>query len=226
MLALVAACGGGGGNGEESASSNSPAFTVATATPAPPATPTPTLEEVLRSFVYPIREGCLPQGSQLMPNAPREYRLGTHEGVDFYNVDNCTPITLGTEVVAVKEGRIIRIDHDYRDPTSQEMQSLLADPDTEESLDAFRGRQVWIDHGGGVVTRYCHLATVAEGLQVDQVVAQGTVVGTVGESGTPESIDNPGTQYHLHWEVRIGDTYLGANQPADQVRAQYEALFQ
>ena len=224
MFALTAACGGGGGDEAGSSGGNS-AIAVATVTPAPPATPTATLEQTLTGFIYPIDGGCLPQGDQLMPNAPREYRLGVHEGVDMYGVDNCTDITVGTPARAAKAGTIIRIDHDYVDPTAAEMDGLLSDPDNEKALNAFRGRQVWIDHGSGVVTRYCHLSGVVETLQVGDHVDQGTTVGFVGESGTPESITNPGTEYHLHWEVRIGDGFLGKGEPPEQVRSEYLALF-
>ena len=54
-----------------------------------PASPT-AVPNPLTGFSYPIAGGCLPKGDQLMPNAPRTYRQGTHEGVDFYQVDNCT----------------------------------------------------------------------------------------------------------------------------------------
>ena len=204
------------------------------ATPAPAATdvPTPTQANptdggnaALSGFIYPIAGACLPVGDQLMPNAPREYRQGTHEGVDFYGVDNCTNIGLGTPVMAAKAGRVIRIDHGYVDPTAAEMDALLANPANAEALDAFRGRQVWIDHGDGIATRYCHLSAVVAALQVGDAVAQGTIVGYVGECGTPESVTNPGTEYHLHWEVRVGGSFLGAGEAPGQVRSEYLALF-
>jgi murein DD-endopeptidase MepM/ murein hydrolase activator NlpD len=224
MVALTVACGGGDG-GDSRSSGGNRLVTVATVTPAPPTTPTPTLDQVLRGFIYPIDGGCLPQGDQLMPNAPREYRLGVHEGVDNYAVDSCVDITVGTPARAAKAGTVIRIDHDYVYPTGAQMDALLSDPDNEKALDAFRGRQVWIDHGGGVVTRYCHLSAVVDTLQVGDHVDQGATVGFVGESGTPEHITNPGTEYHLHWEVRIGDSFLGKGEPPEQVRSEYLSLF-
>jgi murein DD-endopeptidase MepM/ murein hydrolase activator NlpD len=193
----------------------------ATATQAPPANGS----AALTGFIYPIAGACLPQGEQLMPNAPRAYRDGIHEGVDFYGVDNCTAIGLGTPVVAVKAGRVIRIDHDYVDLTPQTLAAIRANPTSASSLDAFRGRQIWLDHGDGVVTRYCHLSGVVPGLQVNDIVAQGTTIAYVGESGTPGSVESQGSEFHLHWEVRVGDSYLGAGQDAAQVRALYTALF-
>jgi hypothetical protein len=47
----------------------------------------------------------------------------------------------------------------------------------------------------------------------------------MGQSGEPESVTAPGTQVHLHFEVRVADTYLGAGLPADVVRTLYEEAF-
>ncbi|MFM9735858.1 M23 family metallopeptidase, partial [Streptomyces niveiscabiei] len=55
------------------------------------------------------------------------------------------------------------------------------------------GRYVVIDHGNGESTLYAHLSTVALG--VGQVVDQGALVGTVGETGNA-------TGPHLHFEER------------------------
>ncbi len=71
----------------------------------------------------------------------------------------------------------------------------------EAILDELRGRQVWIDHGYGVVTRYAHLQSV-ELLSVGSIVERGAVIGHVGNSGTKAGP-------HLHIEIRVGATYLG-----------------
>jgi murein DD-endopeptidase MepM/ murein hydrolase activator NlpD len=160
-----------------------------------------------------------------MPNAPRTYRNGIHEGIDFYQVDNCTAIGRGTPVLAAKAGRVIRADLDYRDITEAEVAAYLANPNTEEALDKFRGRQVWIQHEGGIVTRYAHLSGIAPGITVGATVAQGQVVAYVGNSGTPESVSNPSGEMHLHFEVRVGDSYLGKGQSPAEVRRLYTRLF-
>jgi murein DD-endopeptidase MepM/ murein hydrolase activator NlpD len=205
---------------------------VASATTGPKtpraATPGPTPVE-LSGFAYPIAGGCLPQSDDLMPGAPRQYRNGIHEGVDFYDSDNCTSIGLGTEVLAAKPGTIIRADSDYHDLTAAEIRDLEArarlngsDPQIEN---AFRGRQVWVDHGDGIVTRYAHLSGIADGIEVGKHVNQGELIAAVGESGTPESVSAPGTEYHLHFEIRVVGTYLGAGLTADAVRLLYEEAF-
>ena len=185
---------------------------------------------MFRGFAYPIAGGCLPGSDNLMPNAPREYRSGTHEGVDFYNIDNCTSITMGTPVLAAKDGIVVRADHGYHDLTPEELATANAritegGAEDFEVIDLFRGRQVWIDHGKGIVTRYAHLDAIPPEIREGMSIAQGTVVAFVGDSGTPESISSPGQEAHLHWELRAGEGYLGAGLPPADVRAIYEALF-
>ncbi len=192
------------------------------------ASPTPSAE--VAGFAYPIEGGCLPEDDNLMPGAPREYREGVHEGVDFYDSDNCASVGLDAEVLAAKAGTVIRADFAYEDLTGETLQALLdrvqeeggASSDVE---DAFRGRQVWIDHGDGIVTRYAHLSGIADGIAIGSHVAQGDVIAYVGESGTPESVTDPGTQVHLHFEIRVGESYLGEGLPPDQLRALYERAF-
>jgi murein DD-endopeptidase MepM/ murein hydrolase activator NlpD len=161
-----------------------------------------------------------------MPNAPRVYRNGIHEGVDFYGVDNCTTVVKGTPVLAAKAGRVVRADLDYVDLTRADVEKYSANPNTEEALDHYRGRQVWVDHGNGVITRYCHLSAVAPGIVVGTNVTQGQLIANVGNSGTPESVINPTSEIHLHFELRLPDgTYLGKNLPPAEVRALYTTLF-
>lgn len=199
-----------------------------------PASPTPvlpgTLPEAATGLHWPIEGACLPEDDTLMPGAARDYRGGVHEGVDFYDSDNCVPIGINTEVVAVKEGVVIRADWAYQDLTAEklaELEALIAqgrarDP---EVVDAFRGRQVWIDHGSGVVSRYAHLNAIARGIEEGERVEAGELIGYVGESGTPGSVRAPGSEVHLHFELRIGDSYLGEGLGPATVRELYEEAF-
>ena len=141
----------------------------------------------------------LPDDPGLLPGSARDYRAGFHEGIDF-------PLAFGMPVAAAKAGRIIRIDRDYVEWSVDEQ--LQAEDDAYHlgytpaaTLDKERGRQVWIDHGNGVVTRYAHLLNV-ELFSVGSIVEQGTIIGHAGNSGTKAGP-------HLHIEVRIGDDYLG-----------------
>ncbi len=215
---------------------------VSTAIASPVSTPPPTAvatpdpaspvldPRIPRPFVWPVRGACLPQADALMPNAPRTYRNGVHEGLDFYPGSSCAEVVQGTPVLAMYGGTVVRADLDYRDITAQQVRELAAltasqgfsDPVT---LDVYRGRQVWVDHGNGVVTRYCHLSAITTGIRVGATVRAGQQLGGVGESGTPEFITAPGTEMHLHAEVRIGDSFLGAGLAPAVVRGQYEQLF-
>jgi murein DD-endopeptidase MepM/ murein hydrolase activator NlpD len=184
----------------------------------------------LTDFAWPVAGGCLPRGDQLMPNAPRPYRNGVHEGVDFYPSDNCTLIARGTPVLAAKPGAVIRADLDYKDITAAEVAKYEANPNTEEALDSFRGRQVWVDHGvdangNRIITRYCHLSAIAPGISKGVQVSKGQQIASVGESGTPESVVGSGSELHLHFEIRVGDGYLGKALPRSEVRALYVAAF-
>ncbi|MPZ48226.1 MAG: peptidoglycan DD-metalloendopeptidase family protein [Dehalococcoidia bacterium] len=226
----IAACGGDGNNAGDGV-----IIEPVTATPTPDAAAN---GSALHGFVFPIGGGCLPKGDQLMPNAARPYRNGIHEGVDLYGVDNCVAIAGGTPVLAARAGRVIRADLSYKDPTQAEINAYLANPNNESSLDQFRGRQVWVDHGGGIVTRYAHLQSVAPGLGVGTQVTSGQLIAYVGESGTPESVSNPGTEFHLHFEIRVGTgcvaptalmtvncSFLGKDLPAAEVRRLFVAAF-
>ena len=57
------------------------------------------------------------------------------------------------------------------------------------------GRQVRIAHGGGIVTTYSHMSSMAA--SPGMPVRQGQVIGYVGSSGLS-------TGPHLHFEVRVG----------------------
>src|SRR5205809_979716 len=109
-------------------------------------------------------------------------------------------------VAAAKAGKIIRIDSDYTEWSVEEQINgedagfrLGYTPET--ILDKLRGRQIWIDHGYGIVTRYAHLSSV-ELFSVGSIVEQGTIIGHVGNSGTKAGP-------HLHIEIRVGEGYLG-----------------
>ena len=170
--------------------------------------------EHLRGFTPPIAEIKLPERENSLPGAPRHYRHGVHQGIDLYAWPNGTQVTTDTEVLAARDGIVIRADWDYETPTQVQMAGWLAEcrergytPD--EILDHLRGRQVWLDHGNGIVTRYVHLSAIAKGVKVGQKVQQGQVIGYVGNSGTPESLYNADAELHLHFEIWLGEHYLG-----------------
>ena len=60
------------------------------------------------------------------------------------------------------------------------------------------GNMVLIDHGGGVYTRYAHLAYFADGIEPGAKVGFGQPIGMMGQSGNATAI-------HLHYEILTGN---------------------
>lgn len=199
-------------------------------TPSPSPTPMPTARDLaLRyRFTAPVVGAHVPEWLELVPGASREYRSGTHEGVDFGFDAVGVSVIIGTRVVAAGDGVVLRADVDYMEPSRQEMDEILARSKrlggtAPADLDRLRGRQVWIDHGKGVVTRYAHLEDVALGIAPGSRVFKGQLIAYVGSSGVPS--EGAGPEPHLHFEIRLGDTYLGQSLPPDLARELYvEAL--
>ena len=63
----------------------------------------------------------------------------------------------------------------------------------------FNGRTVWVDHGAGLLSMFCHLSAVS--VQVGDRLAAGDTLGAVGATGR---VTGP----HLHWSVSLNQAMV------------------
>ncbi len=79
----------------------------------------------------------------------------------------------------------------------------------------FNGNTVFIDHGHGLITMYCHLETIS--VQIGDQLERGKLIGKVGATGR---VTGP----HLHWGVALNgamvDPALLLVEPEDDANAQ------
>ena len=173
-----------------------------------------TLLENLRGLSMPIEGATLTSRDFQMPGAPRHYRLGVHEGIDFYGSTIGVPVDNRTPVHSVADGIVVRALVDYQPLTparadAWSAQSLSLGYTPPDVLDGYRGMQVWIDHGDGLVSRYAHLSSIEPEIVEGATVTQGQVIATVGNSGTPSSLRSDTYDVHLHLELWLGDHFVG-----------------
>ncbi|SDH80886.1 Murein DD-endopeptidase MepM and murein hydrolase activator NlpD, contain LysM domain [Pseudomonas flavescens] len=74
----------------------------------------------------------------------------------------------------------------------------------------FNGKTVFVDHGQGLISMFCHLSEI--GVKVGDELPRGGVLGKVGATGRA-------TGPHLHWNVSLNDArvdpaiFIGAFKP-------------
>ena len=184
----------------------------------------------LFSFLsHPVQGAKVSSVDGQLPNAPRRYRNGVHEGLDYYSGSSGVSVTKNTPVLAAGPGMVIRADHGFQEMTREEYEEAVkisheAEITPEELLDKFRGKQVWIRHEQGIVTRYAHLNSIESGIQVGTVVDKGQKIGTTGNTGTRDSVNNTGQGIHLHFEVWLNGAFLGKDRPVSEVRDIYKQV--
>jgi murein DD-endopeptidase MepM/ murein hydrolase activator NlpD len=174
----------------------------------------PILLESLRGFQVPIEGARLTSRDFQLPGAPRHYRLGVHEGIDWYSGTVGVTVNRGTPVHAVADGVVVRAMVEYQPLTAAQndawyAESLRLGYTPPDVLDGYRGMQVWIDHGNGVISRYAHLSAIEPGIVEGVRVTQGQTIARVGNSGTPSSIRSQTVENHLHLEMWAGDGFIG-----------------
>ncbi len=187
------------------------------------------LVDKLHFLSTPIPGAKITTRNSQLPGAPRPYRNGTHQGLDYYDGFCGVRVRFGDPVYAAGGGVIYRIDHGYSEPDPVARQEILrvshSQEDTPEHiLDILRGRQVWIKHKYSVITRYAHLHEVAEHLNEGDPVETGDYIGSVGNSGTSDGARGNTLNAHLHFEIWLGDFYLGQGLAPAEIRKLWQTV--
>jgi murein DD-endopeptidase MepM/ murein hydrolase activator NlpD len=182
------------------------------------------IPQYLTGYTFPIQNGLLPKDSYSLPGAARSYRNGYHKGVDIKMTQKDSfsppmPLTFNTDVLAVSKGKIIRADLDYISMTIEEFenQKNLTSTMKVTYVDRdFGGRQIWIDHGNGVITTYNHLKSIDPKIKIGSIVKQGQVIGKAGNSGLKGDSEKTEEGIHLHFEIWVKGEFLGKGLNATQ----------
>lgn len=117
---------------------------------------------------------------------------------------------MNLEILSAAEGLVIRSDFDYIELTVLQRNQLLqgqpvAGPTVPSDLDILHGRQVWLLHKGGVVTRYSHLSAVCPRIFRGQWLERGEIIGLMGNSGTAAASKGGKGGVHLHFEIHTNE---------------------
>ena len=190
--------------------------------------------ELLPPLQLPSKDYVVPSILNLLPNAGREYRSGTHEGIDF-------SVPLNGPVTAVYDGIVIRSNPQHSDVDIDTYNALLA---TSEGLgktpaDIYHfillGKSIVIDHGYSITSKfrtisvYAHLSSIPEGIVPATRVDKGMLIGFSGNTGTSDGALRNERGAHLHWEMHFDDTsgryFLGQNIPSQYLQSNIELLF-
>ncbi|MEC7822809.1 MAG: M23 family metallopeptidase [Candidatus Neomarinimicrobiota bacterium] len=191
--------------------------------------------ELLQTIQLPSQNYPVPEYLNLLPNALREYRSGTHHGIDF-------PIPLNGPIMAVSGGIIVRSNPSHNDVDIETYNAFL---ETTQKLsktpeDIYNyillGKSIVIDHGYSIapnfrtISVYAHLAGIADGILPGTRVEKGQLIGFSGNTGTSSGALKNEKGAHLHWELYFEDDggkyFLGQNIPPELLKENIDLLFE
>jgi peptidoglycan LD-endopeptidase LytH len=181
-----------------------------------------------QTFTWPLEGAHMPRSVANIPGANRKYRNGKAQGFTFTGGDSGVIVRYGMPVRAAADGEVIRSDLNYGELSESGYRRLLREVRNganKTQLDALRGRQVYIKHADGRITRYGHLSKIAPELGLAGV-KRGQMIGYVGNSGTLEGARGTRSNARLQFEIWLSDTrFLGQDMTGAQVRAAANGVF-
>ena len=183
------------------------------------------------SLSLPCYDVPVPKRTMRLPNAPRNYRNGTHRGIDFF-------ANWGTPVRSVAEGVVVRSDVYYEEVPADFRENLLKATTKvgHTPSDIFNsvllGKSVFLDHGFDLIpgfrtiSIYAHLSHIEKEIVPGAVVKRGELLGKSGNTGMRESTIGSKAGSHLHWEMILQkgeqEIYLGKGMSNPEL---YDMLF-
>mgnify|MGYP001985559086 FL=1 len=183
------------------------------------------------SLSLPCYEVPVPKRTMRLPNAPRNYRNGTHRGLDFF-------ANWGTPVRSVAEGVVVRSDLHYEEVPADFRENLLKATTKvgHTPSDIFNsvllGKSVFLDHGFDLIpgfrtiSIYAHLSHIEKEIVPGAIVKRGELLGKSGNTGMRESTIGSKAGSHLHWEMILQkgeqEIYLGKGMSNPEL---YDMLF-
>ena len=183
------------------------------------------------SLSLPCYDVPVPKRTMRLPNAPRNYRNGTHRGLDFF-------ANWGTPVRSVADGVVVRSDLHYEEVPADFRENLLKATTKvgHTPSDIFNsvllGKSVFLDHGFDLIpgfrtiSIYAHLSNIEKEIIPGAVVKRGELLGKSGNTGMRESTIGSKAGSHLHWEMILQkgeqEIYLGKGMPNPEL---YDMLF-
>ena len=191
--------------------------------------------ELLQTIQLPSKDYPVPEHLNLLPNALREYRSGSHHGIDF-------AIPLNGPIMAVSGGIIVRsnpthsdVDIDTYNAFLETTQELSKTPEDIYHY-ILLGKSIVIDHGYSIapnfrtISVYAHLSSIADGILPGAKVDKGQLIGFSGNTGTSSGSLRNEKGAHLHWELHFEDNsgkyFLGQNIPPELLKENIDLLFE
>ena len=184
-------------------------------------------------LVTPITEVTFSMSEAHLPGSNQPGDAGQGRGFAFVNGYSGRPLMPTEAVVAVADGEIVRIDHDHSEPNTDlrdHWLSLASEAGFPGAFarDQLYGRQIWLRHASGHLSRYAQLSQVHPELVPGDRVEQGQIIGLATASGQlPPAGDGSEAAPALIYELWTPDanSYLGEGLEAVQTHHLLAELF-